>query len=77
MRSGSDKCFSLVHPCDKGKGPCKNDGVCEKDRGGFKCKCSINFSGDKCENKGKSDNHYQVKDCYWSNSLAFIHSPSV
>ena len=62
----------VVHPCDKGKGPCENDGVCEKDGDGFKCKCDEDFTGDKCEEKGKRKKTLTIKQTislwekYWN-----------
>ena len=61
MLLGNDKYFSSVHPCDKGKGPCENDGVCEKNGSGFKCKCNEDFTGDKCEKKGKRIESFMVQ----------------
>ena len=58
MRKILKSCSSLVHPCDKGAGPCKNSGVCEKDGDGFKCNCSEDFTGSTCEEKGKKDKKF-------------------
>ncbi len=32
------------------RNPCTNGGVCENQRGGFKCRCNPGFSGDLCQN---------------------------
>ena len=47
--------FLVVHPCDKAKSPCKNEGVCEKNGDEFVCKCSEDWTGDTCEVKGITD----------------------
>jgi hypothetical protein len=43
--------MSLAKPCDKL--PCKNDGECENiDEESFKCKCTENWTGETCVEKG-------------------------
>ena len=45
---------SLVHHCDKAENPCKNEGVCEKNGDEFVCKCNEDWTGDTCEEKGRT-----------------------
>ena len=45
--------FFSVHPCEKSESPCKNEGVCEKDKDEFICKCTEDWTGKTCEIRGK------------------------
>ena len=49
----------LVHPCDKGNGPCENGGACQKEGEAFKCNCSEDFTGELCEKKGKWNKYFK------------------
>ena len=66
----SEICYLLVHPCDKVRGPCKNGGACEKDGDGLKCNCSVFFTGDTCEKRGKQVEvfFFSCKLCTFSKS---------
>ncbi|GBO00568.1 hypothetical protein AVEN_217204-1, partial [Araneus ventricosus] len=41
-------------PCSSN--PCKNDGTCDADGRGFKCKCNGHWKGDTCEENACTQN---------------------
>ena len=60
MQSSVTKFRITVHPCDKAKSPCKNNGLCKKDFNGFTCDCSEDWTGNTCQQKGFDKDNFKL-----------------